>query len=158
MSEIKLSINKLKFIRAQVTKIFSSKSKFISYTNVEIITHSTKLKGFQKQLEELNDKILKDKLNEGLNDRDIETELESCQSYSDKIVELLTILETSFTTIRTSKTNELPQSLLKSPMALLPKFSTTEGEDLEVFLRQFEETLQSPARPTQSTQNGNKLI
>ena len=89
-----------------------------------------KLENFQEEL--LDSNVISLKWSERQDENEMEMEFISCQEYKDKISEMLLLLEVNL--------NETPRSLLKSPVAPLPKFNSSDDESLELFLQQFEET------------------
>ena len=71
-------------------------------------------------------------------DSGLEAELKSCDDYNDKIAVCLGSLDVKHT--MPSPNIEDVRTLLKSPVAPLPKFSSTSDEDITRFFHIFEET------------------
>ena len=66
-----------------------------------------------------------------------------CEEYDSKLRSCFVLLKTgsSFVPPIAGTSNDAARSLLKSPVAPLPKFASTEGEDLIRFFTEFEETI-----------------
>ena len=74
----------------------------------------------------------------------MDKELKECEEYQDKIIESLNRLQThSAVPIpgQQSTTPDIQRSLLRSPQAPLPVFNSEPGEDFELFVRNFEDTV-----------------
>ncbi len=139
-SDVKFLVITRKYIRTQVTKIYGDKDNFHNLNSFEISTLTIKLKSFQQELSKLNDKIAILKWNETKEEKELEKELASNQLYDERIIESLSLLTVPVTSINFARSNEIPRSLLKCPTAPLPKFTSADGENLEQFFRQFEDT------------------
>ena len=102
--------------------------------------HSDVLDTYANDIVKLNDAIHDNLIT--TNDMVSEEEYERCQEYKDKITRCLTSLRLATTPIpaHTNSHNSNP-SLLRSPIAPLPRFTSADGEDLTRFLIEFEDTL-----------------
>ena len=120
--------------RSQVTKIYNDKDEFHLLTTVEKAVKKSKLKSLQTELQSLNSSI-QQKVVEEESDADLLNEIETSDKYFDNVQECIVLLDDV-----ESNTSDIARSLLKSPVAPLPKFCSKEGEDLNKFLRNFEET------------------
>lgn len=129
-----------KFVRSNVTKAYNELSNL---PRLDLVTRKSwlaKLKGYYSDLNHYDDKIIELSYSEA-DEETLNSELQACQNYKDKINECMAVIE-SCTNITTPTVNERNvRSLLKSPVAPLPKFASSEGEDLERFLCNFESTV-----------------
>ena len=141
--------------RTAVTKIFNDRANFDTYDVIKLSNAKLKLEKAEVELAVLNEKIFSlDFESEEVTEDMISTELNACHEYKDRIFESLSVLSTCAT--NTSSTGQdvhiaqstsnahamrVPMSRLKSPIAPLPRFTSAEGENLLLFLDQFEETL-----------------
>ena len=126
------------YVRKRVTEIFNKSGDFSNLTSVEIHELKAKLKGYSTELGKYN-QIIQNSWTEDTKEETIEKELSDCETYNDKILRCLALLETPETPPPKFHTDV--KSLLTCPTAPLPKFSSKEGEDLCSFFREFEETL-----------------
>ena len=140
MSELKRNINSRSYLRGQVTKIFNSRAEFCNLSPLERSTKQIKLETILHDLKDVDKDIQSIKWAESENKEEFDKELASCEEYFDKATECLSLLA-SFTNQTSTVTIDHARSILKSPIAPLPKFGSKEGEDLTKFLFQFEETL-----------------
>ncbi|XP_064097522.1 uncharacterized protein LOC135208867 [Macrobrachium nipponense] len=67
-------------------------------------------------------------------------ELSLCQDYIDKIETCLPLIDISSSILSSSNVTDVARSLLKQPVAPLPKFRSVEGEDFLKFITEFEGT------------------
>ena len=77
-------------------------------------------------------------------ERKAEKEFASCQDYNDKLLSCLVAIKDSSTPSQSpanSDPSHSARSLLKSPVAPLPKYCSSEDEDLARFFEEFEDTL-----------------
>jgi len=154
MSELRLAIHTRKFVRISVTKVFTRREGFPSLSAVE---RSALEKKLSSQLEEL--RVVDSKIQSlaycGEDLAGLDEELVTCEEYQDKIRSCLALLsgeaasnpvspiiaQPLSTSSRSSNPLDAARSLLKSPIAPLPKYSGLETEDLTRFLSQFEDTI-----------------
>ena len=137
MSTVKLKINSRKFFRKKVTELFNNRTDFSNYDVGQrtacrntLVDHSNKLKELDQQIQEAKWGFTEE-------ESGLDEELETCESYCQKIRDTLAILDNY-----TLPISPLPSKpLLKSPVAPLPTFSSKEGEDLNKFFYQLEEVL-----------------
>ena len=139
-SNLKLLAASRKLMRSQVTKHYSDRNNFCGLSDVERSSLTVKLKGLKVKLCDTDEKTLPLKWKDEEDEAQLEVELNSCQEYEDRIAEMLSLLEKPVTVSGSNSVHETARSLLKSPVAPLPRFTSAEGENLELFLRQFEET------------------
>lgn len=129
-----------KFVRTNVTKAYNDLSNL---PRLDLVTRKSwlaKLRGYYADLTHYDEKIIQLSFSEA-EEETLNTELQACQLYKDKINECIAVIE-SIANITPPNFNERNvRSLLKSPVAPLPKFCSSDGEDLERFLSNFEATV-----------------
>ena len=141
MSDFELVKNTRKFIRKNVTMKYNLRGAFPNLTVAETTRLRLSLESWNSELKVLNSKFLQFKFAEwstAEQEGRAEEELTSCRDYEDKIFECLSLLNRDPPV--SSNSIESARTLLKSPVAPLPTFSGHENEDLERFLREFEDT------------------
>lgn len=124
--------------RSSITRIYTERDDLVSADDIKRKNTKIKLERLSEELSSLNEKVADAKFSDKYKEEDLEKELEACEQYDDKICECLSLLAAASAP---PPRMEEARSLLKSPVAPLPRFNTDEGENLELFLRQFEETL-----------------
>ena len=126
-------------IRTQVTKQNQNvKANLGQFSKVQKHQLISKLKSLLSDLKALNEQIQQCKWGE-MKDEDHDKytkELETCDSYEDKILESIAILEESLPTSNANVCNT--HTKLRQPVIPLPKFESKSGESIERFLRNFE--------------------
>ena len=125
-------------IRTQVTKQNQNvKANICQSSDHQKHQLISKLKFLLSDLKSLNEQIQQCKWGE-MKDEDHDEyakELETCDSYEDKILESIAILES----LPTSNANVCnTHTKLRQPVIPLPKFESKFGESIERFLRNFE--------------------
>ena len=155
-----------KQIRTTITKLHNDRSNFNSYDLPQLNSTKLRLSKIENELSGLNEKIANlkfpgedDEEDEGETDGEtveLQKELKSCEDYSRKICDCQALINLTLTGTGNSSVNfesanlsgntltvntNTPMSLLKSPVAPLPKYTSAEGENLLMFFKQFEETL-----------------
>ena len=138
MLNLKLLIHSRKYIRKSVTENHNRKHTFSSMTSDERLNLHTRLKSDADQLRSLNSQIQSLTWEQDENEQWLNNELKNCDDYETKLIECLTLLQKKVTPADHSL--EAARSLLKSPTAPLPKFTSADGEDVEKFFSDFEET------------------
>ena len=99
-----------------------------------------------------NQKCLKLQFPEGASDEEFVADMESCEIYNDKLLECQAHLGAALKPAamqagtRGSEANGASGGMyhhsgLKAPMAPLPRFASGEGENFNLFLLQFEDTI-----------------
>ena len=147
----KVLIHKRGFIRKKVTENFNCRNAFSTYDHARRSKLKLSFQNWQKELSELDSQIFELLYSEWQPeevDRKSEIELESTQEYLDKIFECISLLDIKPTTVvnqasSSVDSNSLSQarSLLRSPVAPLPTYSSGEDEDLQRFFTEFESTI-----------------
>ena len=141
--------SKLKFLvssrgnyRGQVNTIFNEISNFRNKPSSDRIVLKTKVDKLQNELNKLDSHIQELKWEENEDDEmkaraENEKEMREASLYTDKIYDILGKLEElSFSSQSSNSLN----TMLKSPNAPLPTYSSKEEENLIKFFNQFEET------------------
>ena len=133
---VKVWINKRKFVRTQVTKIFNDRETFSRTNKSDLDTLKSRLLKYEKELEDLNEKIVATCTDENFNYDEF---YEACDSYNIKITSCLSDLNALV-----SKGSPLEGVItqLKGHSTPLPKFSGRDTEDLYKFINEFEQSTQ----------------
>ena len=146
MSSEKVLINTRKYLRSLVTKNYNERESFGILDSRSVDSLKLSFDSWLKELKELNTQILQLRF-EGWDETECEVkasdELKTCHSYNDKIYTCLSILNDISRQKSVGSPNvdiDSQRSLLKHPVAPLPKYAGTEDEDIERFFREFEET------------------
>ena len=148
MAELRKAVCQRKTVRTRVTSCHNRLKGFELLTSGERAMEVANLEEYQKSLKELDDCIYKLKYSsEGIDETEIQTEMDTCADYSSKILDCLALLEKLTLSDAHSTLNsnfrhntDVARSLLRQPVAPLPTFSGAEGEDLMKFLKEFELT------------------
>ena len=130
-------------LRAKVTRLYNDRESFAEYSAVVKNSTKFKLEKLKDDLSEADEKIASLQFDDNFKVEELNSELEACEEYSDKICDCLSRLMTIETPQAPPSANitQAARSLLKSPIAPLPTFSSKLGENFNLFLEQFEETL-----------------
>ena len=163
-SEIKRLVHSRKYIRAQVTQSYNARDEISSLSLVEREELRTKLSSYRTKLEKYDEPILNslwssDSTDSAATEAAYTTELASAESYMNKLdacIARLTVTAAAEAApaaavappaaaaaaagAPVTRALDAARSLLKSPVAPLPKYSGAEGEDLTRFLHELEET------------------
>ena len=123
--------------RGIVTRIHNDKDNFPNFTEIQKATKRAKLNALIKDLADLDREIQTIRFSDNGNTNELEKDVEKSDTYTDMIYECLVLLDSPPDPSRV----EAARSLLKSPVAPLPKFLSREGEDLQKFFRNFEEVI-----------------
>ncbi|XP_068243236.1 uncharacterized protein [Palaemon carinicauda] len=147
MNKLQVFVGQRKTIRKKVTECFNNVNNYDSFNPSERLSERAILLHYKEKLSDLDSKILTEKFfnRETVVEADLETELNSCQDYLDKIERLLPLLDVSENP--RSNVTDTARSLLKQPTAPLPKFSSREGEDFLRFITEFENTTSAFSYP-----------
>ena len=146
MTNVKYLIAARKNYRSAVTRLYGDKNNFSTYDSMKKMNTVSKLKQLKADLTTIDSQINEAEFVEGEeNETKLLTNLNACEEYQDKIVEALNIFESLNESPMTTNSFhrgsfDNARSLLKSPTAPLPVFKSTPGENLELFLKNFEET------------------
>ena len=146
MSDLKIITGQRKQHRSAVTRMHTSRADFESYESLERLKTRNKLQSLRDQLSVLDEKYISNKFS--ASDVGFEDELVAIDDYGDKIIECMSILDQVDSqavgvpqVAGANATVTGPRSLLKRPTAPLPEFKSTPGENLELFLDQFDECM-----------------
>ena len=103
-----------------------------------------KLENIGNDLNSLNEAIQAAKFKDDVNG--IQDEFLKCEEYDDKIIECQAMLNANndasgMSDANSSLVGTAPRSRLKCPTAPLPRFTSSTGENVELFLDQFDEII-----------------
>lgn len=148
---LRLLVAQRKVIRSAVTRQYNDQNNYLTYTANQRSNLVMTIEGYKTKLEDLDDKICKLKFADdaSLDGDSFQTEFDDCEVYKDKIHECLAELSSvaaamTVSANRAAGVNGAPAvsgSLLRCPTAPLPKFTSAAGENFELFLSQFEDTI-----------------
>ena len=143
MAEDTLNKKRRGRIRAFITSTFNDSPNFHKLTSVEKRALKSKLVDQRESLKSFDELIQTEIWGNPLTKDTLDAELVTCDDYDDKINHCLAMLEDSSTGPNGAPGNTLDsaRSLLRSPVAPLPKFSGKDTEDLTQFFYEFEETM-----------------
>ena len=142
MSDLKFLVRSRGHLRAQITKKCSHVQDNYMYLSQQEITEcELSLKDFKSRLGDLNGKIADLLWKEGDEDA-FSGELESCDSYDDKIFTAVSRLKMVGTTNDGNRPND-KSGHIKYPTLPLPEYSHSEGESLEKFFKDFEKAMET---------------
>ena len=134
-------VHKRKYLRSIVSKLHVDSPNLCRLSDIERMNKLLKVQNVQSDLKATDDIILNLKYASEATEAEMNSELESIESYQDKVTELLCSLNQQAEPTVESPTDTTVRSMLKSPTAPLPSFTSTEGENFELFIVNFEETL-----------------
>lgn len=141
MASLQLLVSARKHLRTSVTKLYNNRDNYNNLSSLERQTVKAKLWDLSQQLVEADKEILSIKWQQDANEEMIKEEMETRESYQDRVRVCLSIIDSISEPLPPSSNTEMARSLLKSPTAPLPRFESHEGENLELFLSNFELTL-----------------
>ena len=153
MSNLKILVEKRSVARSAVTRIHSGLDDLSNSSNMVKLKTKIKLENLSNELDRLNEAIQSEKFKTDLDG--IQDELLKCEDYSDKIIDCQALLDELASPVSNidgtggSGHNATggeafiaaPRSKLKCPTAPLPRFTSSAGENIELFLDQFNEVL-----------------
>lgn len=139
-------------VRKQISTYHNQVTNIAFLSQMSVLKKTQTLntvKGLLLKIEDFNEKITVLIWDETVDDNEalFEVELDNINSYSEKISEIITILELSISNSTASSSipsgsnpssSSTVTTKLKAPTAPLPAFSGKEGESLEKFLYQFD--------------------
>mgnify|MGYP000654560869 CR=1 FL=1 len=150
--------NGRKWVRKSITEHFQRRESYHLISPADKVKNLGILKKLQQDLREFDEKIqsqLWDDSNVVESEAKLNDEYSKCAQYAEKLIDCISILESiptalpsavpnahgSRLAIEAGESSNGGRSMLKSPIAPLPKFSSGEGEDLLRFFLEFEETV-----------------
>lgn len=143
MSSLQLLVGQRKIVRKKVTELFNKSSEFVNFDQDTKLSKKSLLLGYKDRLKDLDDRIFCVKFSDTTEEAVLEEELVVCEEYFDKIHTCLPLLELHSVSSPSSNQTDVARSLLKQPVAPLPKFFSKEGEDFLKFITEFETTTRS---------------
>ena len=144
MSDLKRLIGYRKYIRRCITENYNSRDSFPTLSSTAKQKLKLQLEKWVSEIKDFNNQILSlqyDSWEEREQDRKLEAELKVCQEYDDKLLSCIVAINSSVTVQSSEEVRDSARSLLKSPVAPLPKYNGTDEEDLVRFFEEFEETI-----------------
>ena len=136
MANLKLLVNSRKYLRKLVTESHNELSSLRDLSVQDKLAKKASFIDYTSRLNKLNDEIQQAKFTNEADDNELVLELENCEAYANKL--RACIAQVEIVTSRNSLNNE--HSLLRSPKAPLPSFTSAPDEDLTKFLLLFETT------------------
>ena len=145
--------------RTQVTKLHQKlKSTTFPVSRIELGAHRIKVTKLQSELHSLDSRISSLTFNESGDDQAFISELEACDSYNDKLIECLAILDSAFSALNATTDRDISRdqpnrdqpniepaaikpTKLKLPELPLPSYSNAKNETLAAFLTSFESVI-----------------
>ena len=134
-TKLKLLIQSRKFLRKRVTELFNRKDTFSTLSTTERNQITLELEEALDAFKNYNNEIQTLKWQEQQDESWLNTELNSCEDYFQKVRSCKAFLKV---VTPSSPGRDNARSLLKSPTAPLPEFKSLEGEDLLKFFKDFE--------------------
>ena len=147
MSDLKLLISSRKFVRKAITETHNKRDSFSALSRTDRNAKKSLLQDFLVQLRDYDSRIQSLKWTETEDESVLEEEISLSHEYLSKIKECLSLLEDYSPPFLSNSSVDSARSLLKSPIAPLPKFTSGEEEDLNRFFLQFEETISKFSYP-----------
>lgn len=140
MSSLSFLVSSRKCMRTSITKTFNNLEGIQNSPELEKQSVISRMLELRDTILEANSKIMQHRWEADKNEEDLQAEYEACEAYNDRIRIIIATL--SVPVVQASnQTQDMARSLLKSPTAPLPRFYSKTGENLELFLSNFEETL-----------------
>lgn len=143
MSDLRILINSRKFIRKGITEHFNKRDTFQSLSLTDKEKLKLKFEKWGSDLTVLNERILAllyETWEQSEEESKCNAELKLCQEYDEKLYDCVVSIKSS-SPIASSDIASTARSLLKSPVAPLPKYSSRDDEDLIRFFEEFEDTI-----------------
>ena len=139
MADPNFLINTRKHLRTRVTEAYKKKDSYITYSTIDRARTRAILLDILDKLNTLNPDIQKLKWAAKEDISELNWDLSKSDDYNSNLRECLILLEDR--PVPKNSSIDIARSLLKSPVAPLPKFSSTDEEDFTSFLIQFEDTV-----------------
>ena len=131
-----------KYLRSLVTKLNNDIPNFPQLSVLDRQSRLLKIQAAQEDLKVVDSAIRKFLYSdETIDDAELEREMAECEAYQDKLRDVLCALKDPQVSVSQPDTGGAVRSMLRSPTAPLPTFTSAEGENLELFLVNFEETI-----------------
>ena len=140
------------YVRGLITKLHNDRDNFIFHDALKLEQIKLKLAKLESDIIVANQKCLELQFPEGASDAEFVADMESCEIYNDKLLECQAHLGAALKPAaiqpgtRASGANGASGGMyhhcgLKAPMAPLSRFASGEGENFNLFLSQFEDTI-----------------
>ena len=140
-----LNITARKFLRKTITETHNKRNTFKSLSEYDKLVLRKTVEGYSTQIKLYDERVRNEKFIATFEEKDFEAEFATCQSYELKLTECLTLLSPGTQDL---SSHPKQNSLLKTPIAPLPKYSGSENEDLFKFLSEFEQTISRYSLPS----------
>ena len=141
MSQLRVLVSERKILRKKVTDSYNRSGNYCELSNSQKLSEKNLLVSYKESLLDLDSKIQTQKFaDDSVPDSEIDSELQLCRNYLDKIESCLPLLGVDASRFVSQSLTDSARSLLKQPTAPLPKFCSSENEDLMRFLLEFETT------------------
>ena len=144
MADLKSLTSTRKFARKLVTEIHNELQSGESMSHMQRERLKMKLDDKKQELVKLNSDI--QELSE-FDDSSQENEHRKNEEYFDKIRDCYIVLNSRVSHVETPHNNEPNRSVLRGPVAPLPKYSGSYSEDFSRFISEFEETVSKYGYP-----------
>ena len=140
--ELNILSNYRKYTRRLITEIYNDRNNFTTLSEIEKASKRSTLKRYSEKINIENSKYQSLKFATDFVAAEFDTELQRCEEYAQKISECLCLLDVnSSSNVQNQNFRSTAQSLLRSPVAPLPKFLSNDGENLLKFIKEFEDTI-----------------
>ena len=136
-------VSRRKYLRGSVTRMFNERGNIPSKPLADRLYLKGKLDSLLVEITELDEKVLSIKHGEIVDDSsELEVDMTEVEGYRDRILATLAVIEScSVVNTTADGRDSTARSVLKSPTAPLPSFSSEEGESLDIFLENFDAVL-----------------
>ena len=147
MADLEFLIRSRGYLRTQVTKLYDKISNpQVTYTSIDKLGFLAKLDGYELDLKKFNTEISSLLWKKNKKDEDLNAEFESCESYTQKIIDSRTAINYQLNereSIQNNQDDHIANSnyrfgKLKLPDVPLPEYSHSKGETLQEFIQAFE--------------------
>ena len=147
------------FLRGSITKLHNDRTNFSSYDSLKLEQLKLKRDKLESDVAVANQNVFQLLVSKDAEDEaGFQAEMEFCDIYTDKLLECRVHLEAALSSravvpgagagatvptadVADGRGGSHYHSGLKAPMAPLPKFTSGEGENFNLFLSQFEDTI-----------------
>ena len=140
MSSLQLLVEMRRHLRGSATRIFNARQSYPDLNAVEKHNLNLKISSLQQNLIDKDKEIINLRWQDDGNREGLEQDMQACEEYQDRLRACLSMLVVS-QVVTANNSGESARSVLRSPIAPLPSFSSGEGENLALFFRQFEDTI-----------------
>lgn len=155
MSEIRRLFNSRKYLRKCITEQHNRRGNFAALSSSEREKLKLTFEQWSIDLKDYNKQILANRYLEWTAEEEeekSEAEFKVCHEYDDKLLDCVVALTASgVVSVNSNQVDDesrnSARSLLRSPIAPLPKYSSSDTEDLVRFFEEFEDTISKFSYP-----------